>query len=488
MMNKKKISKLTLLLVTVAALFTVFAVKPYYGGEVTLRLNEPDDFTYTPASYSNLIFYSLLYENLFYLTQDGDIKTNIFQEFRYDKQSRTLNLVLKKNASYSDGSPITANSVKLSLLLFLDRNLSSSRKLRQMIKQIQILPTERRIILELQYDEPAIITALTAPELVLTSEKDQVFSGMFFPVEWVKNQYIILKPNPYYPGGRSYLDSIKVVFYDFYYPDVFLSEPGITGATFNELQAGVYQNIYLAFPGGKVGKNSRIALFSLLKEFYTSSRKKSGQSQSPESSETEDTEKPKTNVDSISNLVELNALTSNEESPVTLNIQTFSRRRVRSILRYSKVKLYALSSMRKMEEPFAQFLEKKGVPIETIFISDSQLINFMNNTSVKFLLLSKTFNRRIPMEEKIKVLLKEMSFSHFNEDYLKLINQLDEMKFLKDNELTMDLVARIIEKIMSDGFLLPIGQRQYSIYVKEHVKGIKLDYYGKPLFQATRVR
>jgi MarR-like DNA-binding transcriptional regulator SgrR of sgrS sRNA len=460
--SKTKIMKIAAVLL---ALGTIFAIKPYYGGEISIRLNEPEDFAYAPASYSNLIFYSLIYENFFYLKTNGDIVSHIFREYNYDKEVRTLSLQLKDNINFSDGTPITPQNIRVSLKLFLDMNLAASRKLRSMIKAFQAQPEENRLVIELLYDEPNIVASLTTPELVLTAGSDRAFSGMFFPAEWVKNQYIILKPNPFYPGGRSYLDSLRVVFYDYYYPDVFLADPGLLDKKFIELDAGVYQNIYLVFPEGGVSDNTRIALHSLLKSFYNDWGQASGEK-----------------------LLELNALTSNEESPIKLNIPTFSGRRVRSLLRYSKVKLYILSSLRKMEEAFNEFMKKWGTPIETIYISDSQLINFMNNTSIKYLLIAKTFNRRMPIEEKIKIILKEMSFGRFDENYLKLLNQLDEMKFLKNEEMTIDLVSGIIEKIINDGFILPICQKRFAIYVKSHVKGIEMDYYGKPLFQKVRIR
>jgi len=457
MTNLKKIA------ISLLALSFIFAVKSYYGGEITVRLNEPPDFSYSPASYSNLVFYSLVYENFFYLENNGDIESNIFKDYRYNPQTRTLDLLLKDNTRFSNGKPITAKNIKVSLKLFLDLNLASSRKLRRMIKSIGIETTanSNRVFIQLLYDEPNIIASLTTPELVLTAGKDQVFSGSFYPVEWVKGRYILLMPNPFYPGGRSYLDSLKVVFYDYHYPDVFLAEPGKLNNNFEELKAGVYQNIYLGFPQGKVGDNTRIAIYSLLKNFYKS-------------------------IDA--NLVGLNALTSNEESPITLNIKTFSNRRVRSILRYSRIKLYILSSLKKIEEPFNEFLQKKRLSIETIYLSDKQIVNFMKNTPVKYLLMGKTFNRRMPIEEKIQIILKEMSFGRFDENYLKLLNQLDEMKYLKNEELLLDLVSGIIEKVIKDGFILPLYQRRYSIYIKNHVRGIELDYYGKPLFRKVRVK
>jgi len=92
------------------------------------------------------------------------------------------------------------------------------------------------------------------------------------------------------------------------------------------------------------------------------------------------------------------------------------------------------------------------------------------------------------VEEKIKVILKELSFGRFDENYLKLLNQLDEVTFLKNEEMTRDLVSRIIEKIINDGFILPLYQRKFSIYIKKKIQGLKLDYYGKPLFREVRAQ
>lgn len=147
-----------------------------------------------------------------------------------------------------------------------------------------------------------------------------------------------------------------------------------------------------------------------------------------------------------------------------------------------------LSSLNNLEKELKEFLQKRGVSIDPIFISDNQLLNFINNNSIKYLLLTKTFSRQVTIAEKIKIILKELSFNRFNETHLKLLNQLDELKYLKDEELLMNLVAKIIEKIINEGYLLPLYQKKFSLYYKNYIKGIELDYYGTPLFQKVRVR
>ncbi|MCP4220106.1 MAG: hypothetical protein GY765_36075 [bacterium] len=444
------------IVVIILALSMIFAIKPYYGGEITLRLNEPPGFAYTPSDFSNLVFYSLLYENLFYLKSNGEIFSNVFRYYKYDAATYTLSLDLRENISFSNGDAVTGESVELSLNLFLENTVDSSLRLRQVIKNIQC--EDGRVTIGLQYDKPDVVNLLAAPELVLLSGSGGVFSGMFQPVEWEKGKFIRLSPNKYYPGGRTYLESVKVLFYDFYYPDIFLSGPGLNENGFREYNAGIYQNIYIVFPGGKVGTNTRLALYSLLREFAKS-------------------------ID----MTPLNVLTSEEESPITLNIKKLYNSRVRSILRRSRIKLYIVSSLKQIEEKLVEFLKKKRLPISPIFVSDSQLETYLSNAGgVDYLMMVKVFNKRMPQAEKIKKIIKEMSFSRFDENYLKLLSQLEEVRALKNEELLLEQVAGLIEKVVGDGFLLPLFQKRYSLYVKEEIKGLELDYFGRPLF--TRMR
>ena len=346
--------------------------------------------------------------------------------------------------------------------MFLDKNLASARKIRSIIKSINRVDNNR-VHIELLYDNPGITGMLTAPELALLPHTNGVYSGIFYPAEKVGGEYLFLRPNKFYPGGRTYIDAVKVQFNDSPDLDIFLSKPGsanLHSLGFKEYNAGVYQNIYILFPGEKLGQNTRIALYSLLKNYFKQN----------------------------SDLSELNAMTSNEESPISLDIKKFSTSRTRSILRYMKIKLYIPNSMRGMEQLFQEFLKRQRVPIETIYLGDNQLANFMNNTSIKYLLLGKIFNKRMSLDGKIKRIVREMSFSRFSEKYLKLINELDEVKYLKNEELLLNQVSKIVEEIINDGFVLPLYQERYSIYIKKKIRGIEIDYYGRPLFQGVRVK
>ena len=442
----------------VLALASISAVKTQYGGEIVVRLNQPASFTHSSSSYSNLVFFSLLYENFFYMEADGHVFSHIFTRSTYHKETKQLELVLGDRLSFSDGRPVTVKEVNLSLNIFLNQNLANAKRLRQLIRDIR--SETGKVFINLLYDRPDILNLLTVPELVLLPGDKMTFSGMFYPDHWVKDEYLLLKPNPFYPGGRTYVDGVRVVFRDNprSMPDVFLSNPdrfrehGVI-----EHPSGIYQNVYICFPKGRLGKNTRAALYTLLKQFYQT---RGGQP--------------------------LGSLTSDEESPVTINIRRTSNRRMRSILRNSRINLYILSSLKEIETPFQEFLAKKGLRLPTIFIGENQLVEYLSNTPIEFLLVEKVFRQAMSLDEKVKKILQEMSFARFDEKHLKMLSELDEVKYLKNDELLLDQIARVVGQIIQDGFLLPISQNRYSLYVNSGLKGVVMDYYGRPLFQKVR--
>jgi MarR-like DNA-binding transcriptional regulator SgrR of sgrS sRNA len=151
------------------------------------------------------------------------------------------------------------------------------------------------------------------------------------------------------------------------------------------------------------------------------------------------------------------------------------------------VKLYILASLKEFEGKLEEFLKRKDVRMETVYLNDNTLVNFMDSAQVNYLLLVKVFNKRVPLEEKIKRIINEMSFSRFDETYLKLVNELEEVSSLKNEEFLLEQVSRLIEKIVNDGLLLPLYRKRYSFYVRKGVKDIEMDYYGRPLFQRMQI-
>jgi MarR-like DNA-binding transcriptional regulator SgrR of sgrS sRNA len=366
-------------------------------------------------------------------------------------------LTIKDNLSFSNGKPLTAKNIQISLKVFLGSNLFAASKLNKLIRNIRT--NENQVLVELLADNPDIVTMMAVPELVVIAENEQSFSGPFYPDEWEKNKHLILKANPFYAGGRTYLDAIKIIFTDETVPDVFLSSPKALKENFQEFDSGIYQNVYLCFLQGDVGQNTKIALYTLLKKFNEASGFK---------------------------YKDLHTLTTDEESPVSIRIKPISAQKTASILKSSDIKLYILASLSYMEKDLTAFLKASNLKIETLFIDDSQMMNFLNSTAIKYVLIDKIFQIKIPVEEKISRILKESSFNQFNVKYLRMLGELDEIKYSNSQELLMEQIARISETIINDGFIFPLFQKNYSLYIRNYCQAVEIDYYGRPLFQRAR--
>ncbi|MCK5222354.1 MAG: hypothetical protein KAR14_12290 [Candidatus Aminicenantes bacterium] len=446
------------LLIVIVSIFFVFAIKVRYGGQLSILLNEPVDFNYSTTNYSDTIFYSFIHENFFYMKKNGAVFSNIFSKFSYDKNKNKLYLEIKNNSSFSNGSPITGKNIHYSLKVFFNRENYIAKKISRSVNKIET--NDNKVFITFNYELDNIFQLLSSPELAVLSMNENAFSGMLIPDEWERKKYIKLIPNIYYPGGHTYLDRVNVTFDNKSSPDLFLADPGSKFASHIEFKGGIYQNIFLTFPIGKTGKNTRIALYSFLKVFFNKF-------------EFED----------------INSLTSDKESPVSIKVTQFSMRKIRSILRNSQFKLYINSSLKKYEEELTKFIKKNYLRISLVFIKNTQLREFTESgTLIKFYLTEKLFTSKTPHVDKIKKIIFELTFSRFSEKYLQIVNELDELKYLKNSELLMDRISAVIEILINREFILPLKQKQFSLYCKDKFKNLFLDYYGRPVFAKIRMK
>jgi MarR-like DNA-binding transcriptional regulator SgrR of sgrS sRNA len=408
--------------------------------------------------YSSSIFYSFIYENLFYLQKDGKISSNIFQYYSYDQRNRKLELRLKKFLSFSNGKSITTDSIIFSINEFLKLGIDDSKKLSQVLKGIK--KEGHRMTLSLNYDYAGIISLLTSPQLVLKSRKSDVFSGVFFPEKWIKGEYILLKSNPYYPGGRSYLDSVRIVFsVKGKYPDIFLSNKKNLVKGFDQVVCGIYENTYLIFSKQNTQESFKRSLYTLFKDFGVKTGLKS-----------------------------LEVLTSNEESPVFLNIKKVPLRNVLKTFKYSKFNLFFYPSLKWIKDKFNKYLSDRKIGIKPFFLDSKVSSNYSNDDNLKYIVLEKSFQRAQPLKGKIKKIMSELLFSRYNENFLRKAKELDELSLLKKDDLMMDKIAEIISEIVKEGIIYPLFQKDYFLYVNRKLEGFKLDYYGRPVFDRLRYK
>ena len=243
----------------------------------------------------------------------------------------------------------------------------------------------------------------------MLAEDEQSFSGVFYPQEWEKNHHLTLRANPYYAGGRTYLDTVRVtVRREPGYPTCSWPAPASSRTiSWNSIPASTRTST-CASCRATSARTPRSRSIRLLKRF---------------------------NEATGFRYRELNSLTADEESPVAIRIKALSPQKTASILKFSEIKLYVLSSLSNLEKDLAAFLKGTNLKIETQFIDDSQFMAFLDSAAIKYALVDKIFQKKSPAEEKLSRILKESSFNRFNAQYLRMLSELEEARFSNSQEL-----------------------------------------------------
>ncbi len=114
--------RLIALLLCLATLICVFSAcsktneeeEEDLGAYVHMYLSEPI-YTFDPAlAYKNeaaLKVVSLMYENLFVLNDKGKVEKSLVDSYKIDKEKNTMTLKLRKDASWTDGTAVSANDI-----------------------------------------------------------------------------------------------------------------------------------------------------------------------------------------------------------------------------------------------------------------------------------------------------------------------------------------------------------------------------------------
>lgn len=433
------------------------AVKTRYGGEMHLRLNEPDSYWMSSSSHSNLLFYSLIYENLFYSIPGREGRSNLFKSVQFSADGMNLHLELHEGLAFSTGKAILSRHVKNSLTAYINRILYRSKRLAGKIKGI-VLNGDYALSLQLTSPDPGIVSEMSAPELVLIADDEETFSGPYVPVVWEKGQKIELRANPYYAGGRQPIERVIVNFVDSERLDVFLAESGFSSPSYHSYSSGLYENTYITFPAAaNTSQNKRLAFLSLCRTLV-----------------------------GLNGFGRLESLTSAEESPLEIAVKTFPDRKVVPILRNSKQIIYLASSLLGLQEALKERFGKLSIPLEIRNISDNELSGYIQKNPVPVLILKKLFRRETPLAEKLAALVREFSFNRFDEDSLGMIKQLEEISGLDREDVVIPALAGIMEKLVGNGLIMPMYQQRFQLMVHQDFHPVVLDYYSRILWSELR--
>jgi hypothetical protein len=241
------------------------------------------------------------------------------------------------------------------------------------------------------------------------------------------------------------------------YPDLFLSTLPEIGKSFSKAECGIYENTFLVFPDPGIPSNNRRAVYSLMKDFGKSA-----------------------------SLKPLEVLTSEAESPVIIDIQELPLRKARQQLIYSRINLYFFPSFKEYQERFSKYLEEREIPLKTFFLDSRMKGASIRTENLDYIILQKSFQKATPLKEKISRIVSELLFTRYDETFMLRVKELDELAALQKNELLMDRIASLITDIVDQGIIYPLFQKDYYLYYRKNLAGMKMDYYGRPLFSELR--
>ncbi len=192
------------------------------GGEKTITIAAPVDInTLDPRNGSGTIttnVMSYLYDSLLKTDENGKIVPNLAESYK-QVDATTWEFKLKKDAKFSDGTPLTAEDVKYTVDSFKDP--SKNFKLASDYKFMEIVVKDPQTFeIKLQKPFQSLPLRLTCmcilPKGYLEKVGDAEFaknpigSGPYKIQEWTKDNQIVLVKNENYYGTKPKAD--KVVF------------------------------------------------------------------------------------------------------------------------------------------------------------------------------------------------------------------------------------------------------------------------------------
>ncbi|MFQ5602959.1 MAG: peptide-binding protein [bacterium] len=205
----------------------VFAEKSepaVYGGTLIIGItSDVDSFNplFGETAFSQEITHLLLL-GLADLNENSEFVPELATHWERSHDYRKLTYYLRKDAVWSDGVPITAEDVKFTFDLLMDRTVASPRQgVTDFIKRV-VVNDAHSVTFEFSQSYPDQIFD-TAGEILPRHLLEQVprarlrnhrfgrnplSSGPFLLKKWLPQQYIELIPNPMYFAGRPYLDRV----------------------------------------------------------------------------------------------------------------------------------------------------------------------------------------------------------------------------------------------------------------------------------------
>jgi len=194
------------------------------GAYIEMYLADPVynfDPAYAYGNESALKIVSLLYENLFVIGDNGKPKESLVKKYKIDKDKNTMLLTLRKDASWSDGTKLTANHVVYTWQRVLDpSNSFEAAALLYGVKNakaakegdvpsiddvgIQAL-NESEILIEFEPNVNYDNFILNLTSYALAPLRDDIINRVENPIDWAKSTTTMATSGPFKVRAVSYV-------------------------------------------------------------------------------------------------------------------------------------------------------------------------------------------------------------------------------------------------------------------------------------------
>lgn len=192
---------------------------PQYGGTLTMALHA-DTNSLDPAKapgFANYYISNIVYDSLLTLTENGSLGPGLATS--WTTQGRSINLKLRNDVVFHDGTPFNAQAVKYNI----DRTLRGRSAASLSAVESVAVNGDFEVTITLKENDAAFLPTLIelarqAGSMVspTAAEKEgdsfglnPVGTGPFSFVSWTRDQEIVFQKNPkYWRKGEPYLDKV----------------------------------------------------------------------------------------------------------------------------------------------------------------------------------------------------------------------------------------------------------------------------------------
>ncbi len=208
------------------------------GDNITIYIGEPI-YNFDPAdSYKNdtvAKVIPLLFDNLFFLTEDGKVEPSLVDDYEIDEEEKKMTIEIKEDAKWSDGQPLTANDVMYTWqrLLACDSSFDAAALLYD-IKNAKALKNAEAIIetdnggkraptpddlgvsansqtLEIKFEDnvdyDSFLVKLTS--VALSPVREDVVSRTVKPNDWAKSSLTMVSSGPFRLAEVNYKEDLS---------------------------------------------------------------------------------------------------------------------------------------------------------------------------------------------------------------------------------------------------------------------------------------